>query len=86
MILDTLKPRSEEDRRIVSPLLILLPLTFSTFVGGLIVWVIHLIRTSLEWNDVVNASIGISLVALPVFVLMLGVFNYLFWGLLRNRS
>jgi len=77
--------RSEEDRRITSRLFILLPITFCAFVGGLIVWVAHLIRVSIRMRDVPNASIGISLVAIPVFLLMLGVFNYLYWGLLRNR-
>lgn len=79
------KIRSEEDRRITTRLFILLPITFCAFVGGLIVWVMHLIRVSVRMRDVPNASIGISLVAIPVFLLMLGVFNYLYWGLLRNR-
>lgn len=80
-----LRPASEEDRRVTSRLFILLPVTFCAFVGGLIVWVIHLIRLSVRLQDVPNASIGISIVAIPVFMLLLGVFNYVFWGLLRNR-
>lgn len=80
-----LRPESPEDSRIHTRWFILLPITFCAFVGGLIVWVAHLIRVSVELHDVPNASIGISLVAIPVFLLLLGVFNYLFWGLLRNR-
>lgn len=74
-----------EDRSVMTRWFVLLPITFSTFVGGLIVWVAHLIRVSVQMHDVPSASIGISLVAIPVFLLMLGVFNYLYWGLLRNR-
>ena len=85
MTVPALKPQSPEDRRITTRWFILLPITFCAFVGGLIVWVAHLIRVSVELHDVPNASIGISLVAIPVFLLLLGVFNYLFWGLLRNR-
>ncbi len=77
---------SDEDQRITSRLFVLLPITFCTFVGGLIVWVIHLFRVSIRLQDVPSASIGISLVAVPVFMLLLGVFNYVFWGLLRNRK
>ncbi len=76
---------ADDDRRIMTRWFVLLPITFSTFVGGLIIWVAHLIRVSVQMRDVPSASIGISLVAIPVFLLMLGVFNYLYWGLLRNR-
>lgn len=75
----------EDDREVTSRLFVILPITFCAFVGGLIVWVIHLIRLSVHLHDVPNASIGISLVAIPVFLIMLGVFNYVYWGLLRNR-
>ncbi len=77
---------NERDRAITTRWFVLLPLTFCAFVGGLVVWVAHLIRLSIRMHDTPNASIGISLVAIPVFVLLLGVFNYLFWGLLRNRQ
>ena len=76
---------SERNEQITTRWFVILPLTFSAFVGGLIIWVAHLMRVSVEMHDVPSASIGISLVAIPVFLLMLGVFNYLYWGLLRNR-
>lgn len=79
------KPESPEASQITTRWFILLPITFCAFVGGLIVWVAHLIRVSVALHDAPSASIGISLVAIPVFLLLLGVFNYLFWGLLRNR-
>lgn len=53
-------------------------------IGGIIWWIIHLIRTSLAWGDVPSASVGISLVAIPVFVTLEGIFIYVFIGLLRS--
>lgn len=55
---------------------------FVLFVGGIVAWIIHLIRTAWRLGDVPSASIGISLVAIPVFVVLLGVVLYVFWGLL----
>ena len=55
-------------------------------VGGIIVWIIHLIRLSHELQDVPSASLGISIVAIPVFLTLLGVFNYVFWGLLLHQE
>ncbi len=56
------------------------------FIGGLITWISHLIRTAWRLRDVPSASIGISLVAVPVFLTLLGVVLYVFWGLLGDRS
>jgi len=56
------------------------------FIGGIITWIIHLIRTAWGLRDVPSASIGISLVAIPVFLTLLGVILYVFWGLLGDRS
>lgn len=56
------------------------------FIGGVITWIIHLIRTAWQLKDVPSASIGISLVAIPVFLVLLGVVIYVFWGLLSDRS
>jgi hypothetical protein len=56
------------------------------FIGGIITWISHLIRTAWRLKDVPSASIGISLVAIPVFATLLGVILYVFWGLLGDRS
>lgn len=56
------------------------------FIGGIVTWVAHLIRTAWRLKDVPSASIGISLVAIPVFLTLLGVIIYVFWGLLGDRS
>ncbi len=54
------------------------------FIGGIVTWITHLIRTAWRLKDVPSASIGISLVAIPVFLTLLGVVLYVFWGLLRD--
>ena len=56
------------------------------FIGGIVIWISHLIRTAWRLKDVPSASIGISLVAVPVFLTLLGVILYVFWGLLGDRS
>ncbi len=60
--------------------------SFVLAIGGIIVWIIGLIRLSHELQDVPSASIGISIVAIPVFLTLLGVFLYVFWGLLLNQE
>jgi hypothetical protein len=54
------------------------------FIVGIITWIGHLIRTAWRLRDVPSASIGISLVAIPVFLTLLGVILYVFWGLLAD--
>lgn len=56
------------------------------FIGGIVTWIAHLIRTAWRLRDVPSASIGISLVAVPVFLVLLGVILYVFVGLLGDRS
>jgi hypothetical protein len=59
---------------------------FTIFVGGIVTWIIHLIRTAWWLGDVPSASIGISIVAIPVFLVLLSVVLYVCWGLLTDRS
>ena len=54
-------------------------------VGGIIVWIVHLIRTSWSLDDTLSASIGISLVAIPIFLVFMGVVFYVFWGVAVHR-
>jgi uncharacterized membrane protein YcjF (UPF0283 family) len=50
-------------------------------VGGIIVWIIHLIRAAWTLGDVPSASIGISIVAIPIFIVLVSVVLYVFLGL-----
>ena len=49
-------------------------------VGGIIVWIIHLIVASWRLDDVIQASVGISIIAIPIFLVFMGVIFYVFWG------
>jgi hypothetical protein len=56
------------------------------FVLGISGWIIHLLRLSRQLHDVPSASIGISIVAIPVFLTGASVLTYVFVGLQRGRS
>jgi hypothetical protein len=49
-------------------------------------WIIHLIRLSQRLNDVPSASVGISIVAIPVFLTGAIVLTYVFVGLQKGRN
>ena len=76
---------SEFDQRValLQRALVALPILF---IGGIITWIAHLIRTAWRLKDVPSASIAISLVAIPVFVVLLSVILYTLVGLLRTRD
>jgi hypothetical protein len=56
------------------------------FIGGIITWITHLIRTAWRLGDTPSASIGISIVAIPVFLTLLGVILYVIVGILGDRG
>ena len=55
---------------------------FVLFISG---WIIHLLRLSHRLHDVPSASIGISIVAIPVFLTGASVLTYVFLGLRGGR-
>lgn len=63
----------------------LMPLGFTAYVGAVIFWIGHLILLSRKLEDAPSASIAISIVAIPVFLTLLGVFWYVFIGVLFNQ-
>lgn len=62
------------------------PVSFTFAIFGLISWIISLIFLARKLDDVPSASIGISIVAIPVFLTMLAVMWYVFFGIMRNRE
>lgn len=54
--------------------------------SGIAVWILNLIKESLRLHDAPDASVGISLVAIPVFFLLASVLTYVFIGLRRGRK
>ena len=56
------------------------------FVIGIAIWIVNLILLSLELNDAPGASIGISIIAIPVFFTLAGVLTYVFAGLQKEEN
>lgn len=56
------------------------------FVLSISTWIIHLMRLSHRLHDVPSASVAISIVAIPVFVIGASVLTYVFVGLQRNQE
>ncbi|MGZ8446346.1 MAG: hypothetical protein ACXWWM_01040 [Candidatus Deferrimicrobiaceae bacterium] len=54
--------------------------------AGIAVWIVILIRESLKLHDAPDASVGISIVAIPVFFLLASVLTYVFVGLRKGRK
>ena len=59
---------------------------FSCFALSVILWVGHLIRVSWRLNDSFSGSLAISIVAVPLFLSILAIVHYVFWGLYRDRA
>lgn len=55
------------------------------FVISISLWIINLIRLSIELRDMPGASVGISIVAIPVFITLAGVLTYVFIGLQKEK-
>jgi hypothetical protein len=53
---------------------------------GIAAWIVTLIRESLKLHDAPDASVGISIVAIPVFFLLASVLTYVFVGLRKGRK
>jgi arginine exporter protein ArgO len=56
------------------------------FVLAVAFWIINLIRVAHRLRDAVDASVAISIVAIPVFFILAAVLTYVFVGLQRGRK
>ncbi len=56
------------------------------FVAGIILWIFNLISLSIYLKDAQNATLGISLVVMPVFILLASVLTYVFVGLNKKQN
>ncbi len=83
--METNRPTEGDSPRIFRLQLILIG-GFCLFAGMIILWIARLIYISWVLEDVFSASIGIALVAVPVFLFLLVTFNYVFWGLRKGRN
>ena len=53
---------------------------------GIAVWIVNLIVVSLKHHDAPDASVAISIIAIPVFFLLASVLTYVFIGLRKGRK
>jgi presenilin-like A22 family membrane protease len=54
-------------------------------VVSVIFWILNLISLSSYLHDAQNATLGISIVVMPVFILLAAVLTYVFVGLRKAR-
>ena len=50
------------------------------------VWILNLIQVSRKLHDAFNASLAISIVAIPIFFTLAGLLTYVFVGLQKGRE
>lgn len=55
------------------------------FVLGVAIWIMNLLGVAHKLDDALNASVGISIVAIPVFFTLAAILTYVFVGLQRGR-
>jgi amino acid transporter len=56
------------------------------FVIAIAIWIINLLLVSIELKDVPGASIGISIIAIPVFFALASILTYVFIGLHKEEK
>lgn len=76
----------EGDPIIIVILQTFLPLSFTVAMAGIIAWIWSLIILSRELDDTPSVSMGISIVAIPVFLALLFVFWYVFISIIWNQE
>lgn len=77
--------RGDGYRRIIGTLQLLSIVLMWTFLSAIVTWVINMVRVSRSLSDALTASVGISLVAIPVYSLVASILTYVFFGLRRGR-
>lgn len=55
------------------------------FLAGVITWILNEVRLARSLGDALTASVGISLVAIPVYTLVASVLTFVFFGIQRGR-
>jgi len=56
------------------------------FVITVTLWIINLLSLSIELHDMPGASVGISMVAIPIFTILASVLTYVFVGLQKGKN
>jgi hypothetical protein len=56
------------------------------FVIGITIWIINLIAISVELHDVPGVSLGISIIAIPVFITLASILTYAYFGFKKKDN
>lgn len=56
------------------------------FVFGITWWILRLLSISINLRDAIDASVGISILVIPIFITLASILTYVFIGLQRNRG
>ncbi|NOY05986.1 MAG: hypothetical protein GXO82_05065 [Chlorobi bacterium] len=56
------------------------------FVLSVDVWIISLLIVARRLHDAINASVGIGIIAIPLFLLIATALTYVFFGLQKHRE
>jgi hypothetical protein len=56
------------------------------FLGAAVTWMVNVVSVARAQGDALTASVGISLVAVPVYTLVASVLTYVFIGLQMGRK
>jgi membrane protein implicated in regulation of membrane protease activity len=56
------------------------------FVIAITIWIINLIMVSVELHDVPGVSLGISIIAIPVFVTLACILTYAYFGFKKKDN
>ena len=56
------------------------------FVISVAIWILNLIRVAHRLDDALNASVAISIVAIPVFFTLAAILTYVFVGLQKGKK
>ncbi len=56
------------------------------FVLGVTWWILRLLIISINLQDAIDASVGISILVIPIFITLASILTYVFIGLQRNKS
>jgi len=56
------------------------------FVLSIAIWIFNLIQVAHHLKDAFDASVAISIVAIPIFIILAAVLTYVFIGLRKGRK
>lgn len=67
-------------KKIISTAQLVSFLLMWVFVIGITIWIVNLITISVDLHDVPGVSLGISIIAIPVFITLASILTYAYFG------